>query len=69
MTPAPITTVLGQDDKTAGDAFIADSLHRACPARFNGSDLSHRHRAAGGTRRHPSLASMSDHGPEDARVL
>src|ERR1700756_2314467 len=40
MTPAPMITVLGRYDETTDGAVIADSLHRACPARFSGSDLS-----------------------------
>src|SRR5437762_10236242 len=41
MTPAPITTVFGRDDDAMVDAVISDSLRRAHPARFSGSDLSH----------------------------
>ena len=40
MTPAPMMTVFGRNDETAIDAVIADSLRRAYPARFSGSDLS-----------------------------
>src|SRR5882724_6651886 len=41
MTPAPMTTVFGRDDDAVVDAVISDSLRRAHPARFSGSDLSH----------------------------
>src|SRR5437867_12688450 len=40
-TPAPMTTVLGRDGATMVDAVISDSLRRARPTRFSGSDLSH----------------------------
>src|SRR5438270_13937556 len=40
MTPAPMITVFGRDDETVADAVMADSLRRASPARFSGSDLS-----------------------------
>jgi hypothetical protein len=40
MTPAPMMTVFGRYDETVFNAVIADSLRRACPARFSGSDLS-----------------------------
>src|SRR5437763_13630939 len=39
-TPAPMTMVFGRCDGTTRDALMTDSLHRACPARFSGSDLS-----------------------------
>jgi hypothetical protein len=39
-TPAPMTMVFGRCEETASDALMTDSLHRACPARFSGSDLS-----------------------------
>src|ERR1700731_2697203 len=39
-TPAPMTTVLGRDGATIVDAVISDSLRRARPTRFSGSDLS-----------------------------
>src|SRR4051794_14996725 len=39
-TPAPMTMVFGRFDGTTSDALMTDSLHRACPARFSGSDLS-----------------------------
>src|ERR1700680_3176459 len=39
-TPAPMTTVLGRDGTTIVDAVISDSLRRARPTRFSGSDLS-----------------------------
>src|ERR1700680_850309 len=39
-TPAPMMMVFGRCDGTASDALMTDSLHRACPARFSGSDLS-----------------------------
>src|SRR5712692_5053102 len=46
MTPAPTTIVFGRCDETTIGALMTDSLHRACPARFSGSDLSRPHRAA-----------------------
>src|SRR5437868_15266942 len=39
-TPAPMMMVFGRCDGTTRDALMTDSLHRACPARFSGSDLS-----------------------------
>src|SRR5437763_14539765 len=42
ITPAPTTIVFGRCDETIFDALMTDSLHRACPARFSGSDLSRR---------------------------
>src|SRR5207237_8849646 len=39
-TPAPMTTVLGRDGAAMVDAVISDSLRRARPTRFSGSDLS-----------------------------
>src|SRR5438105_9612951 len=39
-TPAPMTMVFGGWDGTIDGALMTDSLHRACPARFSGSDLS-----------------------------
>ena len=52
-TPAPMTMVFGRWAGTIDGALMTDSLHRACPARFSGSDLSRRraratprHRAA-----------------------
>src|SRR5260370_6339168 len=39
-TPAPMAIVFGRYDETVNDALMTDSLHRACPARFSGSDLS-----------------------------
>src|SRR6266446_7582148 len=39
-TPAPMTMVFGRCDGITSDALMTDSLHRACPARFSGSDLS-----------------------------
>src|SRR5439155_27053404 len=40
MTPAPMTTVFGRDGDTMIGAVISDSLRRAHPTRFSGSDLS-----------------------------
>ncbi len=40
MTPAPMITVFGRHNETVSNAVITDSLHRARPARFSGSDLS-----------------------------
>src|SRR4249919_3103994 len=64
MTPAPTTIVFGRRDGTVLDALMTDSLHRACPARFSGSDLSsgrpRQPRAAG---QHPSLAPISSRPP------
>ena len=64
MTPAPTTIVFGRCDGTILDALMTDSLHRACPARFSGSDLSRRPcgqpRSAG---QHPSLAAISSRPP------
>src|SRR5438445_9777640 len=40
MTPAPMTTVFGRDGDAMIGAVISDSLRRAHPTRFSGSDLS-----------------------------
>ena len=47
MTPVPIITPFVRNDGTVIDAVMADSLRRASPARFSGSDLS---RFSGATR-------------------
>src|SRR5438034_4323445 len=62
MTPAPTTIVFGRCDGTTTDALITDSLHRACPARFSGSDLSRRLRRTRAGQ-HPSLAAISGRAP------
>src|SRR5438552_5831520 len=71
MTPAPMITVFGRNDETVADAVIADSLRRASPARFSGSDLSRpgcaKFDCAAG--QHPSLPAISDQGVADARTL
>jgi hypothetical protein len=64
-------TVFGRNDETVLDAVMTDSLRRANPARFSGSDLSRygcadRWRAAG---QHPSLSAISGYGVADARTL
>ena len=70
MTPAPMTTVFGRCGETTLGAVITDSLRRACPARFIGSDLSRCRRALeSAAERHPSLAPMSDAGVVDARFF
>src|SRR5204863_6880040 len=61
-TPAPMTMVLGRCDGTTTDALITDSLHRACPARFSGSDLSRRLRSTRAGQ-HPSLVAISGRAP------
>ena len=45
ITPAPTMTVFGRGDETIFGAVIADSLHRARPARFSGFNLSRSCRA------------------------
>jgi len=63
-------TVFGRGDETIFGAVIADSLHRARPARFSGFDLSLTSRAgSGAAERHPSLLPISVPGPADARVF
>src|SRR6478672_5071549 len=67
-TPAPTTTVRGRCFGIEDTVLMTDSLHRACPARFIGSDLSRR--ADGPRRQHPSLSltyQSADHA--DARIF
>src|SRR6266446_7417039 len=63
MTPAPTTIVFGRCDGTTTAALMTDSLHRACPARFSGSDLS---RPAGGT---PASRQFQAEALDDARIF
>src|SRR6266851_1797936 len=63
MTPAPTTIVFGRVVETPKVALITDSLHRACPARFCGSDLSRRARGKPAAGRHPSLPLISSRAP------
>jgi hypothetical protein len=49
--------VFGGCNGTAIAVLMTDSLRRACPTRFSGSDLSRRsHPPEGTARQHPSLA-------------
>src|SRR5439155_7455737 len=63
MTPAPTTIVFGRCEGTTTEALMTDSLHRACPARFSGSDLS---RPAGGT---PASRQFQAEALGDARIF
>src|SRR5215213_9527781 len=68
MTPAPTTTVRGRCFGIENAVLMTDSLHRACPARFIGSDLSRR--ADGPRRQHPSLSlTYQSAGRTDARIF
>src|SRR4051812_43709393 len=67
-TPAPTTTVRGRCFGIEKTVLMTDSLHRACPARFIGSDLSRR--ADGPRRQHPSLSlTYQSAGRVDARIF
>src|SRR6516164_8786440 len=69
ITPAPMTTVFGRDDKIVTEGVITDSLRRARPARFSGFDLSRllQRGLRRGARRHPSLHPISDRGVDDCK--
>src|SRR4051812_6765786 len=68
MTPAPTTTVRGRCFGIENTVLMTDSLHRACPARFIGSDLSRR--ADWPRRQHPSLIlTYQCAGRADARIF
>src|SRR5271170_4221300 len=65
-----MTTVFGRYEGTVIDAVISDSLRRACPTRFIGSDLSRSaHALRALAERHPSLPPMSAEGPAVARIF
>src|SRR3954454_17032845 len=67
-TPAPTITVRGRCLGIEKTVLMTDSLHRACPARFIGSDLSRR--ADGPRRQHPSLSlTYQSAGRADARIF
>jgi len=63
-------TVFGRNDEMTDGVVIADSLHRAYPARFIGSDLSRPlAQKLLCPRRHPSLLPISAQGFANASAL
>src|SRR5260370_4407385 len=66
MTPAPTTIVFGRVVEPPKVALMTDSLHRACPARFCGSDLSRR--ARGQPRRRATPQPAANFKPSPAAM-